>query len=133
MTKETSRKAYEYLVTSGLLKGNQALIAKAVVGEADRTSGEICAALGLDNVNAWRARFTELQERGLIVESGQRTCKISGRQGVTWRFTDRTKPLDIKQRVSAKELRKLLKEALPYLDESTGGRQLETQIREALR
>lgn len=116
-TRETSREAFELLVSSGAIKGHQAKILQAVIGGPDRTSGEICAALGIDNVNAWRARFTELQERGLIVESGQRVCKQSGRAGVTWRFTGRTKPLEVRRKASAKELRKLLKQALPQVDD----------------
>jgi hypothetical protein len=114
-TRETSREAFEQLVASGAIKGHQAKILQAVIGGPDRTSGEVCAALGLDNVNAWRARFTELQERGIIAESGQRTCKQSGRRGVTWRFTGRTKPLVAKKRASAKELRDVAIDAIDLL------------------
>lgn len=117
-TREPSREAFELLVSSGAIKGHQQKILQAVISGPDRTSGEVCAALGLDNVNAWRARFTELQERGIIAESGQRTCKESGRRGVTWRFTGRTKPLEAKRRASARQLRELLKRTLAHVNGS---------------
>jgi hypothetical protein len=99
-TRKTSREAYHYLVDSNLLRGKQArVIDRLVLGDA--TSGEVVASLAewspddrsLGNVNAWRARFTELQERGLIVEAGERECAITGRRAIVWRFTGRTKPL----------------------------------------
>jgi hypothetical protein len=99
-TRKTSREAYDHLVTNKLLVGKQALIIVRLVG-GDATSGEVIAGLAMDfpddrslrNVNAWRARFTELQERGLIVEVGERECDVTGRRAIVWRFTGRTKPL----------------------------------------
>ena len=114
-TRETSLKAYQQLIDSGQLKGNQAKIAQAVIKLPDHTSGEICAALEIENVNAWRARFTELQERGLIQESGQRKCKVTGRTCVTWRYTDRTKPLKIKKRLTSTQLRDIAIDAIDLL------------------
>jgi hypothetical protein len=99
-TRKTSLEAYDHLVDSKLLRGKQALIIRwLAIGDA--TSGEVIQGLGktypddrsLRNVNAWRARFTELQERGLIVEAGERECAITGRRAIVWRFTGRTKPL----------------------------------------
>jgi predicted ArsR family transcriptional regulator len=120
-TRDTSREAFEELIRSGKLGPAQGKILRAVVGGADRTSGEICASLGLDNVNAWRARFTELQARGLIVESGTRKCKITGRTAITWRYTDRSKPLEAQHRVSGAKLRELLKRAAKLLQAHGGG------------
>lgn len=107
-TRQTSREAYEELCKSGKLRGQQEQVLASIVRYGASTSGELLAKMEIDNVNAWRARFTELQERGIIAESGQRTCKQSGRRGVTWRFTGRTKPLEVKHRASAKQLRALL-------------------------
>lgn len=122
-TRETSRESFQQLLESGKLPEAQAKILRAVVGGPDRTSGEICAALELHNVNAWRARFTELQSRGLIVESGTRKCKISGRSALTWRYTERTVPLAPKgAQTSAKELRELIARAAVIIkrEESAG-------------
>jgi hypothetical protein len=99
-TRKTSREAYEHLVNGNLLRGKQALIISWLV-LGDATSGETIEAIAaarpddrsLRNVNAWRARFTELQERGLIVEAGERESAITGRRAIVWRFTGRTKPL----------------------------------------
>lgn len=62
------------------------------------TSGEVLSYLGgidggIDNINAWRARFTELAQRGLIREVAVRTCRISGRECIVWAPTGRDKPL----------------------------------------
>jgi hypothetical protein len=100
-TRKTSSEAYHYLINTNLLRGKQALIIERLAIFGDATSGEVVAALAaehltdrsLRNVNAWRARFTELQERGLIVEAGERECDVTGRRAIVWRFTGRTKPL----------------------------------------
>lgn len=102
MTRPTSLEAYERLVVGNLLVGKQAMIIRwLAIGDA--TSGEVIAGLASDrpddrslrNVNAWRARFTELQARGLIVEAGERECLITGRRALVWHFTSRTKPLKV--------------------------------------
>jgi hypothetical protein len=95
MTRATSRESYRQLVESGALRGKQASALEAVVLWGPATSAEIIdkAQLG-ENVNLWRARFTELQARGLIVETGTRKCKITGRTALTWEYSGRTKPLD---------------------------------------
>lgn len=96
-TRTTSREAYEHLVMSGELLGKQARIMDRLTTVGDATSGEVLAALKVRNVNAWRARFTELQARGLIVEVGTRRCAVSGRTCVVWHATDRTKPMDVRR------------------------------------
>lgn len=107
-TRETSREAYDQLVESGALKGKQAKALEQIVAHGPATSGEIIQRLG-PNVNLWRARFTELAARGLIVETGQRKCTVTGRTALVWEYSGRTKPLAPKHRAGAKELRSLLK------------------------
>lgn len=96
-TRTTSRDAYELLIMSGELLGKQARIMDRLTTAGDATSGEVLQALKVRNVNAWRARFTELQARGLIIEVGTRRCAVSGRTCVVWHATDRTKPMDVKR------------------------------------
>lgn len=91
----TSLDAYRQLVADGNLVGKQATCLERLIALGQATSGEVLDSLGIKNVNAWRARFTELQGRGLIREVGQRKCKISGRAGIVWAPTGRTKPLDV--------------------------------------
>lgn len=97
MTRSTSREAYEHLIKTGALKGNQALVLDQLIHCGPCTSGELLDRMKVENVNAWRARFTELQAKGLIVESGSRACKITGRRAIVWTATDRMKPLDVKK------------------------------------
>ncbi len=96
MTRATSRIAWREMVESGALLGNQAKALEAVIAHGPATSGEIIRAAGLgENVNLWRARFTELLGRGLIREIGQRVDGTTGRQALVWEYTGRTKPLDL--------------------------------------
>ncbi len=95
-TRETSRKAWREMVDSGELLGKQAAALAAVIDYGPGTSGEIIRAAKLGaNTNLWRARFTELIERGLIREIGQRSCDVTGRTGLVFEFTGRTKPLTL--------------------------------------
>lgn len=95
MTRDTSIAAYEHLIKTGQLKGQQqAIMAVLVALATGATSGEVISRLGHKNVNAWRARFTELAARGLIRETGTRKCGVTGRVCVVWRATDRTKPMN---------------------------------------
>lgn len=97
MTRDTSRGAYEHLVKTGALKGKQHQIMRELIVHGDATSGEVLDHIAnIRNVNAWRGRFTELQQRGLIREVAVRACKISGRECIVWAPTGRDKPLDAK-------------------------------------
>lgn len=120
-TRETSRIAYQQLVDSGQLKGRQAQALNATIKHGPATSAEIIDKDDLgENVNLWRARFTELQARGLIREVGQRKCKITGHLALVWEATGRSKPLDVKKghkAASVKELRAIAVEAIDLLVE----------------
>lgn len=96
-TRTTSRDAYVHLVRTGQLLGKQRKIIDKLLQIGPATSGEILKKLRVANVNAWRARFTELQARGLIAESGTRRCAVSGRTCLVWEATDRTQALDRKR------------------------------------
>lgn len=95
--RDTSRAAFEHLVATGQLIAKQAQIVGMLLDMPGATSGEVLGKLNVSNVNAWRARFTELQARGLIRETGARRCKVSNRTCITWVATDRRKPLDDKR------------------------------------
>lgn len=133
-TRETSREAYHQLVATGVLRGQQERVLSTLVRKGPSTSGELFAFMEIENVNAWRARITELQGRGLIVEVGQRKCKITGRTALVWDYSGRTKPLEAKHRTSSKELRDLLKRALPFVASCTQAAPvLADEIKAALR
>lgn len=94
-TRETSRAAFDALVAGGKLKGKQRQVLDELIKLGSATSGEVLAALNIHNVNAWRARFTELAGRGLIADRGERKCRISGLRCVLWVPTGRAKPLHV--------------------------------------
>lgn len=98
----TSRLAYEALVKSGALRGKQALIMRELTdGSPPATSGEILYQLNVRNVNAWRGRFTELRNRGLIREVGMRTCTVTQRKCITWEATGARTATDDRDPVQA--------------------------------
>lgn len=135
MNRETSRQAYRQLVESGQLKGKQQTALLNVIEHGPATSAEIIQRIS-PNTNLWRARFTELQARGLIVEVGQRKCTVTGRTALVWEYSGRTKPLEPKHRTGSKELRALLKQALAVIEEPRirgSYQELRDNIREALR
>ncbi len=108
MTQHTSRTAYQELLASGKLRGQQARVLARLVATPRQTSGEILFAMNIRNVNAWRARFTELQARGLIREVAQRKCEVSGRLSLVWEYSGRAQPLALKNghRVAGRPIRK---------------------------
>lgn len=108
--RETSRLSYALLVKSGKLKGNQARIIERLIESGPATSGEVLGAMGIHNVNAWRARFTELNARGMLREVTVRPCKVSGRQAIVWEFSGRDKPLETSKGAKAKGTAKQWKE-----------------------
>lgn len=118
-TRSTSREAYRYLVKHGLLKGQQQRCLDKLINMGTATSRAVIQSLKISDVNAWRARFTELHGRGLIIETGSARCPYTGRMVIVWAPTGRTKPLDGKRgaRVSAKAWKALALEAIGELRE----------------
>ncbi len=95
MTRATSREAFKILVESGALRGQQATILNHVIEVGPGTAAEMLHGTTMDrNRNLARARFTELNAKGLIREIETRKCKITGRHALVWEATDRTKPLN---------------------------------------
>lgn len=121
--RDTSREAYEELIKSGKLKGQLADILRYVAGMCDPvTSAEaVHGTKYARNLNCTRARFTELRERGLIREMGQRKCKITGRNAITWAYTERTTPLEEtrkRPKVSAKRWKMIAAQLVAAIDDA---------------
>ena len=138
--RNTSRLAYEALVKSGALKGKQALILRELTdGSPPATSGEILYQLNVRNVNAWRGRFTELRNRGLIREVGVRTCTVTNRKCITWEATGATTATEDRDPVQAgkSEARAWRKFALWMVEQHRGRagvlQSMETIVEEAKR
>lgn len=89
--------ALRKLTETRKLTGQQRDVLVQLVEMGRATSGEVLRDLEIRNINAWRGRFAELRERGLIREVGQRKCTVSGRVALVWTFTGRDKPLTSKR------------------------------------
>ncbi len=100
MTKATSLAAWQRMRDLGLLKGQLVDILEHVIQHGPGTAAEILHRTKYErNLNLSRARFTELQERGLIREIDARACKISGRHALVFEATGREKPLAAPKRI----------------------------------
>lgn len=130
-TRETSKRAYAELLASGAIRGQQERVLGSIVRRGPSTSGELLSWMEIENVNAWRARFTELQARGLIHEITQRECKITGRLAVVWDYTGRTKPLDAKRghRIDGKAWKALAMDAIACLKRHSSPASVELESR----
>lgn len=109
MVRLTSIQAYEQLVKSGALVGQYAELQHLIATKGPGTASEILKGSKFDkNRNLARARFTELKERGLIVEVGSRECDVTGRNALVWEATTRTQPLEEQRNKSATSKRDIL-------------------------
>lgn len=90
MIRETSIRVYNQIKSEGLLSKMRLRVYEAILNNAPCTSGEaLSSMLKSDNVlSQSRARFTELRDRGVIKEIGQRSCNITGRRAIIWDLTD---------------------------------------------
>jgi hypothetical protein len=86
VTRGTSIAAYHRACTDGDLRGARRKVYEwltLIEWPRDPTSAEVLIP-HVDNVNLWRARFTELSLIGAIGVTGQRQCSITHRQALTW-------------------------------------------------
>ena len=64
------------------------MVLAAIHRNGPATSAEIIHRGGLGtNTNLYRARFTELHDRGRVITTGKRTCTITGRRVLVWQVT----------------------------------------------
>jgi hypothetical protein len=113
VTRLTSIQAYEVLIKTGALVGQYAELQHLIATKGPGTACEILKGSRFDkNRNLARARFTELKERGLIVETEARPCSVTGRNALVWEATTRTAPLEEQRNKSATGKREILKIAM---------------------
>lgn len=112
MRQPTSKTAYTQAKKTSQLAQSQASALVAVRRHGPATSAEIIrrGKLGA-NTNLWRARFTELKDRGMIVATGKRRCSITGRVALVWQDSKRTVPLPYRKPLSAAAWRRLATDA----------------------
>jgi len=91
-TRETSIQAFYNAVDSGIIETRRQQVWMGLRAIGIATAHEVLEYLkdqhlpGLAQVtsNNLRTRFTELRDRGLVREVGERPCRITGRTCITW-------------------------------------------------
>ena len=98
----TSVDAYRRIVENGLLKKLQLSVYQAVHENPDITGGEVWRFhLPQYEVSSTSPRFKELENMGVIHKTGERPCKTTGVNSVTWRVTGQ-----LPSKLSKKETKK---------------------------
>lgn len=102
----TSIEVYKFLEENGTLSAKRWEIYATVYNHGPITSGEAFAKLSegktLKSLSQSRARFTELRGMGLLKETGERECKITGYTVIEWDVTDQL-PLKLEKAPTRKE------------------------------
>ncbi len=83
-TRRTSRKALEYLVTTGLLGKRQMQSYRILFAYGPLTAQELARHVP----SGWK-RLPELRSMGLVDEVGERRCTVTSRTVILWDVTDR--------------------------------------------
>lgn len=87
MTRRTSRQALAEIEASGLLSRRRLQVFRAVVEHGPATAGELHAHLGGIDKAKVNARLTELRDLGVVIELGERRCRITGCEVIVWDAT----------------------------------------------
>lgn len=74
---EHSLKAYTTSQT--MLAGRQAEVYEWLISNGPATDREVMQGLGYRDMNAVRPRLSELIEKGMIGEVGERACEVTGK------------------------------------------------------
>ncbi len=101
--RETSLRAYHYLVDEGILPIRRREVYEALFHHGPGTSAEMFSKIGEFKSNhtpitSSRSRFTELRDMGLFKEVGTRKCTVTGREAIVWDVTSQEEPDTIRRR-----------------------------------
>ena len=86
MVRDTSTTAYLELLESGKLSRMQGLVYRTIYRNPDRTDKEIAQLLAKE-INTITPRRGELEEMGLVHDTGIRACRITRNNAHTWAVT----------------------------------------------
>lgn len=96
MIRETSRIAYEKVMSSNYVGRKQKQVYAALCEFGPCTSSELARDMGESRLvrNNVAARLGELRDLGTVLELPQRVCSVSGHQAYEWKPSDEgpTKP-----------------------------------------
>jgi hypothetical protein len=91
MIQLTSIASYDKLVRSGKVKGLRLAVVSVIAGApGPMTSGEVIKEVQTTRpktqMNSLSPRFAELEEMGVLEPAGERTCRVTGKLAIIWRF-----------------------------------------------
>lgn len=92
-TRDTSVAAYHAIESEGLLSEWRLRVYQTVFRHGPMTSGEAFQMMqgklpsDASPLSQSRARFTELRDRGVLKETDERPCRVSGRMCIEWDVT----------------------------------------------
>lgn len=110
----TSIEVYKFLEQNGTLSEKRWEVYATVYNNGPMTSAEAFSKINegksIKSLTQSRARFTELRGMGLLKETGERVCKITGHNVIEWDVTDQL-PLKLeKAETRASKTEKIIKE-----------------------
>ncbi len=110
----TSIEVYKFLEENGTLSAKRWEVYATVYNNGPMTSAEAFAKINegksIKSLTQSRARFTELRGMGLLKETGERKCNITGHIVIEWDVTDQL-PLKLeKAETRASKTEKIIKE-----------------------
>lgn len=110
----TSIEVYKFLEENGTLSAKRWEVYATVYNNGPMTSAEAFAKINegksIKSLTQSRARFTELRGMGLLKETGERECTITGHTVIEWDVTDQL-PLKLeKAETRASKTEKIIKE-----------------------
>lgn len=111
MSRQASAAAYAYLIESGRLSRARAEVYAHVYNRGPQTRNELDAALAPGQPNPTSSRrLADLERMGLMYRVRVRPCKITGRNSDEWDVTDRVQPLEVPEKLTAREALKKVRE-----------------------
>jgi hypothetical protein len=101
MTRDTSINAYNAIINDGLLKKQQMSVYKAVFRLKNVTGHEVDEYMGTQDAHK---RLSEIRDKGVIMENGQKLCRVTSRNVIAWAVTGDL-PIITKQKEEMNDLR----------------------------
>lgn len=110
--KETSRRAYEELLTTDFFETRQGIVYSLLQTYPKSTQNEIAEIYknqGHDPIlsHNLQKRFSELERQGLIKATGKRTCRATGRLACEWEADPDNRLISIKPQSKADRIKDL--------------------------
>lgn len=125
MTRATSARAHDE--AEGRLPRRRQAVYEVLLRDGPSTGREVNRALGTPDGHK---RLSELKVQALVVEAGERACRVTGKVAVTWRAIPEAvaKPLTVTRKAPRALVDKVRQIAADHLPEGAGRDRLVRQI-----